>query len=80
MDTFTTGPMEIRLVGLQNQNVDGGGFSQIDPRGPMDVSFGLLEIEADQIKGIIPEPTTITLLSLGLAALGFRLHRSKKAA
>ncbi|MHC4222607.1 MAG: PEP-CTERM sorting domain-containing protein [Planctomycetota bacterium] len=65
------GPLHVGLVGLQNQNVDSGAFDQIDPRGPMDVSFNNLTIEADQIVGIVPEPGTLALFGLGIAVLAW---------
>jgi hypothetical protein len=41
-------------------------------------SSALLSITADH--GTVPEPATLALMGLGLAAIGYRRHRSRKAA
>ncbi len=39
-------------------------FTGVDPRDPMDVSFSTLSIDADDIKGLVPEPSPLVLAAL----------------
>ena len=39
-----------------------------------------VDVKVEEITSQIPEPTTLALMGLGLAGLGYRRHRSKIAA
>lgn len=71
-DTFTgiasvadyTGPVSVQLFAAQGKNQGSRSTT------PLDITFDNLIIEADMIKGLVPEPSSIALVISGLAVLG----------
>jgi len=69
-----SGPAHVDLLGRQGTPF----FHSPGPRGPIDIAFDNLEVEADTVVGAVPEPTILLLCAISVSAILVLRRRTRR--